>query len=398
MAEKILIVEDEEKIKEALKTYFERRTKYEVHTASDGAQAVELARKIRPDLVITDIVMPGKDGIETIQEISQFLPDVPCIIITGFAMESSAIRALKLGVRDYIKKPFDPSELVNSAENLLSIARLQKESEGMRRALEQFRSRLQEIMALVSSTAKLAAPVQPQELYGKILAVAVKAAKATSGALFLADSARKALVPGSHSGPPDEVGPISFGAGIAGKVAASGQAICAAPAPGEKTIGNVGAGVETGKHSVLAVPLQTAGGSRDGAERGGVIGVLEVFDKQGGAPFDKSDLETAALLAGLAAIAIAENQADEQTNELLLRALKLAVEHEAAPAQAEALSRAVESVGRAAAHLDLLGDKERAVALAALIRDIGEYGPRALEFVTKAMTDFRDLLKTMREA
>ena len=390
MAEKILIVEDEEKIKQALKAYFERKTKYEIHTASDGDEAVTLARKILPDLVITDVVMPQKDGIETIQEISQFLPDCPCIIITGFAMESSAIRALKLGVRDYIKKPFDPSELVNSAENLLSIARLKKESEVMRRTLEQFRARLQEIMALVSSTAKLAAPVAPAELYGKIVAVAVKAVKARAGALLLADRGSKSLVPGASSGISGEISPMPFGAGIAGKVAASGQPICAAPASGQKTIGDMGVGAECDRRSVLALPLL-----RDG----GVMGVLEAFDKEDGGAFDRADLETATLLAGLAAIAIAENQADEQTNELLLRALKLAVEHEAGPeGQARELHRAVESVGEVAASLDLLGNQERAVALAGLIREISAHGPRAVEFCTRVLTEFRDVLKERTEA
>jgi len=389
MAEKILLVEDEEKIKQALKAYFERKTKYEVHTASDGDEAVALARKIRPDLVITDVVMPRKDGIETIQEITQFLPDVPCIIITGFAMESSAIRALKLGVRDYIKKPFDPSELVNSAEHLLSIARLKRESEGMRRTLEQFRARLQEIMALVSSTAKLAAPVAPAELYSKIAAVGVKAVKASAGVVLLADKSRKTLVAGATIGVRGELAPVPFGSGIAGKVAASGQAICAAAASGQKTIGEMGAGVERNRRSVLALPLV-----RDG----GVIGVLEVFDKEGNAPFDKGDLETATLLAGLASIAIAENQADEETNELLLRALKLAVEHEAAPeAQAKELHRAVESVGEMTAQLDLLGDQERVVALAGLIREISAHGKRAVEFCMRVLTEFRDMLKERTE-
>jgi len=389
MAEKILLVEDEEKITQALKAYFERKTKYEVHTASDGDEAVALARKIRPDLVITDVVMPRKDGIETIQEIVQFLPDVPCIIITGFAMESSAIRALKLGVRDYIKKPFDPAELVNSAENLLSIARLKRESEAMRRMLEQFRRRLQEILGLVSSTAKLAAPVAPAELYSKIAAVAVKAVKASSGALLLADTSRKTLGVGAVAGAPGEAGPVPFGAGIAGKVAASGQAICAAPTSGQKTIGEMGAGMERDRRSVLALPLV-----RDGA----VIGVLEVFDKEGGAAFDKGDLETATLLAGLASIAIAENQADEETNVLLLRALKLAVEHEAGDgAQAKELHRAVESVGEVAAQFDLLGDQERAVALAGLIREISAHGKRAVEFCMRVLTEFRNMLKERAE-
>ena len=180
---------------------------------------------------------------------------------------------------------------------------------------------------------------------------------------------------------------IPFGAGIAGKVAASGQPICAAPASGEKKIGDMGVGAERDKRSVLALPLL-----RDG----GVIGVLEVFDKEG-APFDKNDMETGSLLAGLASIAIAENQADEQTNELLLRALKLAVEHEAEAGKAQQLHRAVESVGKVASQLDLLGDQERAVSLAALIREIAAHGPRAVDFCARVLTEFRDLLKEKAE-
>jgi GAF domain-containing protein len=207
--------------------------------------------------------------------------------------------------------------------------------------------------------------------------------------VLLADKSRKTLVAGATIGVQGELAPVPFGSGIAGKVAASGQAICAAAASGQKTIGEMGAGAERNRRSVLALPLV-----RDG----GVIGVLEVFDKEGNAPFDKGDLETATLLAGLASIAIAENQADEETNELLLRALKLAVEHEAAPeAQAKELHRAVESVGEMTAQLDLLGDQERVVALAGLIREISAHGKRAVEFCMRVLTEFRDMLKERTE-
>ncbi|MCC6936318.1 MAG: response regulator transcription factor [Thermomicrobiales bacterium] len=83
---------------------------YAVVTATNGAEAVEIAERERPDLVILDIMMPVMDGLEAMKHIRQ-VSTVPIILLTARASGSDKIRGLDQGADDYVTKPFDPDEL-----------------------------------------------------------------------------------------------------------------------------------------------------------------------------------------------------------------------------------------------------------------------------------------------
>lgn len=82
--------------------------------AEDGIKGVELCRSIVPDLVITDVRMPGKDGIELIEELNDELKDTKFIILSGFAEFDLAQKALRLGACDYILKPLNKEQFINT--------------------------------------------------------------------------------------------------------------------------------------------------------------------------------------------------------------------------------------------------------------------------------------------
>ena len=79
---------------------------YDVDVATDGRAAVERLRVLSYDLLITDLKMPGVDGLTVIREARRLKADIPIIIITGFSSEASAIEAVNLGVAGYLTKPF----------------------------------------------------------------------------------------------------------------------------------------------------------------------------------------------------------------------------------------------------------------------------------------------------
>jgi DNA-binding response OmpR family regulator len=79
---------------------------YDVDAAPDGASAIERLRAVEYDLLITDLKMPGMDGLSVIREARRIMPDLPVIIITGYSTEASAIEAINLGVAGYLTKPF----------------------------------------------------------------------------------------------------------------------------------------------------------------------------------------------------------------------------------------------------------------------------------------------------
>ena len=107
---RILIVDDEDRIITFLKSKL-KASGYEVLTASNGLEALEQARTHEPDLIVLDIVMPKKDGIETLKELREF-SSVPVIMLSAKAADSDKITGLTQGADDYLAKPFNPDELV----------------------------------------------------------------------------------------------------------------------------------------------------------------------------------------------------------------------------------------------------------------------------------------------
>jgi excisionase family DNA binding protein len=102
---RILVVDDEAAIRDLLSKTL-ALAEYEVDLAPDGRAAIERLRLIPYDLLITDLKMPGVDGLTVVREARRLKPDIPVVIITGFSTEASAIDAVNLGVSGYLTKPF----------------------------------------------------------------------------------------------------------------------------------------------------------------------------------------------------------------------------------------------------------------------------------------------------
>ena len=102
---RILVVDDEAAIRELLAKTL-ALADYDVDVAPEGRTAVERLRGSSYDLLITDLRMPGVDGLSVIREARLFRPDLPVVIITGFSTETRAIEAINLGVAGYLTKPF----------------------------------------------------------------------------------------------------------------------------------------------------------------------------------------------------------------------------------------------------------------------------------------------------
>lgn len=107
--EKVLIVDDEASIRRILETRF-KMLGYEISTAGDGEEALDMFNRFSPDLVILDIMMPKMDGYGVTKEIRK-ASEVPIIILTALGDVAERITGLELGADDYVVKPFSPKEL-----------------------------------------------------------------------------------------------------------------------------------------------------------------------------------------------------------------------------------------------------------------------------------------------
>ena len=108
----VLVVDDEPTIREVVANYM-RRAGYRTRAARDGSEAIDLAERDRPDIVILDLMMPGMDGLEVMHRLrTPEHDDLAVILLTAKGEESDRVTGLCLGADDYVCKPFSPAELV----------------------------------------------------------------------------------------------------------------------------------------------------------------------------------------------------------------------------------------------------------------------------------------------
>ncbi|MBU0944830.1 MAG: response regulator transcription factor [Proteobacteria bacterium] len=117
MTIRVLVIDDEEDIRRLVQIKLSKAG-YDVTTASDGEEGVALALKIRPDVVIADIMMPGKDGYQVVTELKGQLAFEPpvLILLTAKNQKADIIHGLAGGADDYVTKPFSPRELIERIE------------------------------------------------------------------------------------------------------------------------------------------------------------------------------------------------------------------------------------------------------------------------------------------
>src|SRR5918994_1758496 len=130
----ILVVDDEEIMREILETLL-TRAGYDVRLAASGAEGLELARALPFDAAIVDIMMPGLDGIATLDELKRIDEDLAVLIITAYASVGSAISAMKRGAFDYITKPFKNDEVLVVVGNAVERRQLVAENTALRQSL-----------------------------------------------------------------------------------------------------------------------------------------------------------------------------------------------------------------------------------------------------------------------
>ncbi|HPF51694.1 MAG TPA: sigma-54 dependent transcriptional regulator [Draconibacterium sp.] len=124
---KILVVDDERSIRNTLKDILEYE-KYEVDLAEDGQKALEKVGSAEYDIILCDIKMPGLDGIEVLERLSELTPDTPVVMISGHGNIDTAVESIKKGAFDYIEKPLDLNRLLITIRNAMDKSNLVSET------------------------------------------------------------------------------------------------------------------------------------------------------------------------------------------------------------------------------------------------------------------------------
>ena len=131
----VLVVDDEEVMREILEALLTREG-YRVKMAESGEEGLELARGTAFDAAIVDVMMPGIDGITTLEELKKIDDDLPVVMVTAFASVETAISAMKRGAFDYITKPFKNDEVIVVVRNAVERRQLVAENAALRQSLQ----------------------------------------------------------------------------------------------------------------------------------------------------------------------------------------------------------------------------------------------------------------------
>ncbi|MGD8413341.1 MAG: response regulator, partial [Candidatus Latescibacterota bacterium] len=131
----ILLVDDQDTIRFFLEKTLTQEG-YETVTAKEGAEAVEKARQVMPDLVLLDLKLPDMDGLEVLRRIKEIFPEICIVMITAFGDIETAVSAMKAGAYDFVSKPINLDQLLMVIRKGLESERLNREVLQLKRQMD----------------------------------------------------------------------------------------------------------------------------------------------------------------------------------------------------------------------------------------------------------------------
>ncbi|PID84806.1 MAG: hypothetical protein CSB13_11255 [Chloroflexi bacterium] len=191
MYERVLVIDDSQEIREFLSEYILKPKGFEVLSASNGLMGLEMAIAKEPDLMIVDQQMPRLTGLEVLEKLKERGIEIPAILATAHGSEKKAVAAFRLGIRDYVIKPFDADEISESVDKALRESRLARERDQLVQQLmesnSQLQQRAQELNVLYGVGKSVASSLDLEEVLHRVVEAAVYVVGAEEGSLMLLD-------------------------------------------------------------------------------------------------------------------------------------------------------------------------------------------------------------------
>ncbi len=187
--ERILVVDDGRENREFVVEYILEPNGYSPMVAKDGREGLDMALEYQPDLILLDYQMPRMNGREVLEHLARHNADIPVILMTFHGSEEIAVEVYRLGVRDYLKKPFSIDEMLEAIERSLSEVRLRREKEALTerviQANRELQSRLQEMNVLYNVGKNVTSTLNMDQLLPRIVDAATQITHAETGHIYL---------------------------------------------------------------------------------------------------------------------------------------------------------------------------------------------------------------------
>lgn len=187
--ELVLVVDDGKENRDFVVDYVLTQNGYRAIVAKDGREALEMAAHHHPDLILLDYQMPRMNGIDVLRAMIDRNLQIPVILMTFYGSEDVAVEVYRLGVRDYVKKPFTVDEMHQAIERNLAEVRIRREKEAMTDRLiganRELQNRLQELNVLYSVGKSVTSLMGIEQLLPRVVDAAVRLTSAEEGYLYL---------------------------------------------------------------------------------------------------------------------------------------------------------------------------------------------------------------------
>jgi response regulator RpfG family c-di-GMP phosphodiesterase len=378
---RILVVDDETSVRKFLVAAL-TEAGHNVAAAENGERAMEMFRADAPDLVVTDLMMPGLSGIDLLQVIKQQSPATEVIVVTAHATLDAAVKALRSGAYDLITKPLSDLESLYrvvgralerrrlSAENRLLVENLQ----GRNVELKETVARLAAVNEIGKATTGL---LDMDELFDALVRLVAQHLKARRASVLLTEPDSDTMRLVASVGITDQEAlqsRVKVGQGIAGRVAAT-QAPLLVQDIDKSELKSLTMGGKYATASFMITPLMVSYPIRYQRKR---VGVINVSDKHSGDPFTEQDLEFLSTLSSQVAVAIENARLVKEMEAGYLGALVGLIQaaEDAWPesrGHSQRVAELASSIGRA---MGLPDQRLEVLVRAAVLHEVGRFAKR----------------------
>ncbi|MGQ9627246.1 MAG: GAF domain-containing protein [Anaerolineae bacterium] len=189
--ETVLVVDDRKENVDFVVDYVLKPNGYKFLTARDGEEGLRLALSEKPDLILLDMQMPRMTGLEVLEALKKEGQEIPVVLMTFHGSESLAVQVFRLGVKDYVIKPFQAEEMLAAIERALAEVRLRRERDQLMtnlvRANSQLEQRVKELNTLYGIGKSVSSVLNLEQLLNRVVEAAVYITGAEEGSLLLID-------------------------------------------------------------------------------------------------------------------------------------------------------------------------------------------------------------------
>jgi DNA-binding response OmpR family regulator len=304
--QKVLIIDDRRENIVFLANNILKPKGYDITTAMDGEKGLQKALEEKPDLIIMDLRMPKMNGLEVLSALREEQCHIPVILTTFHGSESVVVRAFRMGIKDYVVKPYTVEEMERAIERALSagqpeekVQRSPELTEGLKEGIEEINQQLERRVRELSTVHDIGKAVTSlldlEKVLNRVVEAAVFLTGAEEGFLLLLDQETEELYMRAAKGLSQREARsfrVKVEDSLSGQVITTGKPIMVSSVRDQEKFK-----LKTGYlvKSLLHVPLKL---------RNEIIGVLSVHNRVSSKAFTDNDLRTLTILAGYATVAI----------------------------------------------------------------------------------------------